>query len=236
MPDADIPALHHENAARSLKLASALFPGEEWIPHGESIFVAKNRLSGGHKEQAKLYREISDVRILTDRGSTAYFLPERPREEGIRNDGEIHSMHADTVIDGAVVELKAISGNRATLGKSFRRGYKQGRSLLEKHTIIAEHSVFLRLFTPFNVESVRAKIAGELKNSSDQGCCICFFESTGELYFWAYDELRAIVGVSRNMSKQGCAKRVFENACHYKDIVSPHNFSHQWCEFWQVFV
>jgi hypothetical protein len=61
----------------------------------------------------------------------------------------------------------------------------------------AEHSVFLRLFTPFNVESVRAKIAGELKNSVDQGRCICFFESTGELYFRTYDELRAIVGVSR---------------------------------------
>jgi hypothetical protein len=194
MSDADTPALQQENAAKSPKLASALFPGEEWIPHGESIFVAKSRLSGGHKEQAKLYREISDVRILTDRGSTAYFLPERPKEEGISNDGEIHSMHADTVIDGVVVELKAISGNRATLGKSFRRGYKQGRSLLKKHAVIAEHSVFLRLFAPFNVESVQAKIAGELKNSADKGRCICFFDSTGELYFWTYDELRARMG------------------------------------------
>ena len=62
------------NAEKSFLLASILFPHEEWIPHGEGIFVAKSRFSGGHKEQAKLYREIADVRILTGRGSAAYFL------------------------------------------------------------------------------------------------------------------------------------------------------------------
>ena len=182
------------NAEKSLILASTLFPHEEWILHGEGIFVAKSRFSGSHKEQAKLYREIADVRILTGRGSVAYFLPERPKNEEIANEEEIHSMHADTVIDGIIVEIKTVSGNRATLGKSFRRGYKQGRSLLNKHEITAEHSVFLRIFTPFSVESVRAKIAGELKNSTNEGCCICFFEATEELYFWTYSELRAIMG------------------------------------------
>jgi hypothetical protein len=192
MSDADIPALPQENAVTSLKLASVLFPGEEWIPHGENIFVAKTRLGGGHKEQAKLYREISDVRILTDRGSTAYFLPEHLHSV------EIGKRYADTVIDGAIVELKTISGNRTTLGKSFKKGYKQGLSLLEAHPEIeADHSVFLRLYTPFTMESVRAKIAGEIKSSTDQGRCICYFESTGELFFWTYAELRAIVGVPR---------------------------------------
>jgi hypothetical protein len=181
------------NTEKSLALASALFPLEEWIPHGEGIFVAKSRLTGGHKEQAKLYREIADVRILTGRGSVAYFLPERLDDREIARAEEPHSMHADTVIDGVIVEIKTVSGNRATLGKSFRRGYKQGRSLLKKHGITAEHSVFLRVFTPFSVDSVRAKIAGELKNSTNKGCCICYFEAAGELYFWTYDELRAII-------------------------------------------
>jgi hypothetical protein len=182
------------NTEKSLLLASTLFPHEEWIPHGEGIFVAKSRFYGGHKEQAKLYREIADVRILTGRGSVAYFLPERPKNEKTVSEEEIHSMHADTVIDGVIVEIKTVSGNRATLGKSFRRGYKQGRSLLKKHGITAGHSVFLRVFTPFSVESVRAKIAGELKNSTDEGCCICYFEAAEELYYWTYDELSAIVG------------------------------------------
>jgi len=186
--------LTQSNTEKSLALASALFPFEEWVPHGEGIFVAKSRLTGGHKEQAKLYREIADVRILTGRGSVAYFLPERLDDREIARTEEPHSMHADTVIDGVIVEIKTVSGNRATLGKSFRRGYKQGRSLLKKHGITAEHSVFLRVFTPFSVDSVRAKIAGELKNSIDKGCCICYFEAAEELYFWSYDELRAIIG------------------------------------------
>jgi len=177
------------NAEKSLSLASTLFPHEEWIPHGEGIFIAKSRLIGGHKEQSKLYREIADVRILTRRGSVAYFLPER------FNANVKGEKRADMVLDGAIVELKTISGNRTTLGKSFKRGYKQGLSMLEAYIEInAEHDVFLRLYTPFTIESVRAKIAGEIKNTSDKGKCICYFEATEELYSWTYDELRAIVG------------------------------------------
>jgi hypothetical protein len=177
-----------ENAKKSLALASALFPHEEWIWKEANIYIARSRLPGGHKEQAKLYREISDVRILTGRGSIACFLPEHPKGEGTGK------RYADAVIDGAIVELKTISGNRTTLGKSFKKGYKQGLSLLEAHPgIQAEHDVFLRSYTPFTIESVRAKIAGEIKNTSDKGHCICYFEAAGELHSWAYDELRAIV-------------------------------------------
>jgi hypothetical protein len=200
----NLPDHERANAANALRIAAALFPGEEWIPHGERVYVAKSRLRGGHKEQTRLYHEISDAKILTAIGSVAYFLPEHPNvgtasAVGAVSDG-IHSMYADTVIDGAVVELKAVSGNRTTLGKSFRRGYNQGRSLLELHAVRAEHSVFLRLFTPFAVESVRAKIAGELKGAAGpgtfalEGCCICYFEASGQLYSWPYAELRALVG------------------------------------------
>jgi hypothetical protein len=184
------PGFPCRNAEKSLALASALFPKEEWVAHEENIFLAKSRLTGGHKEQAKLYREIADVRILTSRGSVVYFLPEQSDGE------EIGKRYADTVIDGAIVELKTVSGNRTTLGKSFKRGYKQGRSVLESHPeIIAEHDVFLRIFTPFTVESVRAKLAGELKNTTDKGCCVCYFEAMGKLYSWDYDELRAMAGI-----------------------------------------
>jgi hypothetical protein len=176
------------NAEKSFALATILFPLEKWIPRGEGIFVAKSRLTGSHKEQAKLYREISDVQILAMRGSTAYFLPECLNEN---NNGK---KRADMVMDGAIVELKTISGNRTTLGKSFKRGYKQGLFMVEAHPEIkVENDVFLRFYTPFTVESVRAKIAGELKGTSNKGRCICYFEATRELYFWTYDELRALV-------------------------------------------
>jgi len=157
----NISELTRLNTEKSLILASKLFPLEEWIPHGEGIFVAKSRFSGGHKEQAKLYREIADARILTGRGSVAYFLPERIYDK------KKSKRCADTVLDGAIVELKTISGNRTTLGKSFKKGYKQGLSMLETYPEIkAEHNVFLRLYTPFSIESVRAKIAGEIKTHS----------------------------------------------------------------------
>lgn len=176
------------NAEKAFALASALFPQEEWVPHGTGIFVAKNRLLGGYKEQAKLYREISDIRILIEHGNIVYFLPEQSNGE------EIGKKHIDTVINGAIVELKTVSGNRTTLGKSFKKGYKQGLSILKNNPQIkADHNVFLRIFTPFAVESVRAKLAGELKNTTDSGCCICYFESTDKLYFWTYDELRSML-------------------------------------------
>ena len=185
--------MRNRNAEMSLSLASTFYPLEEWVPHGEDIFIAKSRLGGSHKEQAKLYREIADVRILTSRGSIAYFLPEQFVNNEIKSNRTFHNMYADTVIDGVVVELKTISGNRTTLGKSFRRGFKQGSLLLKKHGMVEEHSVFLRIFSPLNVDSVRAKIAGELKNSADKGCSICYFEASEKLFIWTYDELRALI-------------------------------------------
>jgi hypothetical protein len=39
-----------------------------------------------------------------------------------------------------------------------------------------------------------SKIAGELKDRTGAGAFICYFEDTGELHTWTYDELRAIIG------------------------------------------
>jgi hypothetical protein len=68
--------LRRINAEKSLALASALFPGEEWVLKEPNIWVAKSSLSEEYKEREKWEREMSQVRILTIRGSVAYFLPE----------------------------------------------------------------------------------------------------------------------------------------------------------------
>ena len=91
------------------------------------------------------------------------------------------------------MELKTVTGTRATLSKEFKKGYKQGASLV-KGRDMDSHSVFIRLFSDLPVESVRAKIAGELKERPDNGNLICYFETTGSLYIWAFSELRAIIG------------------------------------------
>ena len=175
-------------AEKCLALASALFPLEEWIPTEANIWVAKSRLAEEYREPSKWEREMSQVRILTSRGSIAYFLPEKTVE------GEAGLRCADTVIDGEIVELKTVTGTRATLSKDFKKGYKQGASLVKCHVDTLSHSVFVRLFSDLPIESVKAKIAGELKTRFDSGSFICFFEIFAELHQWTYSELRAMIG------------------------------------------
>jgi hypothetical protein len=118
----------------------------------------------------------------------AYFLPEKamPGGSGKRS--------ADLVLDGVILEMKTTEGTRTTLGGEFRLAYKQGLALLEGHPGITEHSVFIRVLSDLKPGSVKAKIAGELKNRTDQGSFICFFEHTGELFNWTYEELKSIIG------------------------------------------
>jgi hypothetical protein len=182
------PEQQRLNTEKSLALASALFPHETWIPQEAHIWVAKSRLAGGHKEQATLYREIADVRILTDQGSVAYFLPEDEKKEGKIK------ICVDTVIDGELVELKTVSGNRNTLGTAFEQGFRQGLAVRKEHPEIKTHSVFIRLLSDFSIGSVKAKIAGELKNRPENGKFICYFEHIGELHTWSFEELRSIIG------------------------------------------
>jgi hypothetical protein len=50
------------------------------------------------------------------------------------------------------------------------------------------------LLSDFTIGSVKAKIAGELKNRPENGSFICYFERIGELHTWSFEELRAIIG------------------------------------------
>jgi hypothetical protein len=184
----DSPELMRLNAKKSLALASAIFPNEEWISTEANIWVAKSRLVEKYREPEKWEREMSQVRILTGRGSIAYFLPE------LEIKGEPGKRSADLVLDGEVLEIKTVTGSRVTLGGEFRLAYKQGASLLTGKAGTQEHSVFIRLKTDLPLISVMSKIAGELKNRPDKGRFICYFETTGELYSWTYEELRAIIG------------------------------------------
>jgi hypothetical protein len=183
----DSSGLTHENAKKSLVLASALFPLEEWIPKGANIRVAKSRLRNSPRERAKLAWEIEQIRVLIDRGCVVYFLPEQ------KNSVVPGVLSADTVINGEIVEIKAVAGTRSTLGHEFRKGYKQGAYLARQHPEMQRHSVFIRLFSDLSIQSVKAKIAGELKNRPDSGAFICYFEYAEKLYTWSYEELRSMI-------------------------------------------
>lgn len=181
------PERRRINTENSLALASTLFPGEEWIQKEPHIWVAKSRIAVSSRESAKLAWEIDQVRILTSRGSAVYFLPEQ------ENADALGILSADTVIDGQIVELKVVSGTRQTLGTEFKKGYRQGAALTRRCLGKQGHSVFIRLFSHLEIDSVRAKVAGELKNRFDEGSFICYFETIGKLHTWTYAELRAII-------------------------------------------
>jgi hypothetical protein len=175
------------NNEKSLVLALVLFPHEVWILKETNIWVAKSRLAEEYREPDKWEREMSQVRILTSRGSVAYFLPE------IEIKGLTGKRFADLVLDGEITEMKTVSGNRNTLGWEFKQGLKQGKAVIQDLSIIKNHSVYVRLLSDFTIESVKGKIAGELKNNPVNGCFICYFEQTGELRRWSYEELRSII-------------------------------------------
>jgi len=187
------------NAEKSLALAKALFPNEEWISTETNIWVAKSRLSQREIESKKWDKEMSQARILTMRGSVAYFLPE------VEVKGEKYKRCADLVLDGEIVEMKTISGTRETLGGKFRLGYKQGASLLNhcagnllSDNFPKSHSVYVRLLSNIPINSVKAKIAGVLNYHHDKGVFICYFEKIGELHTWTYDELRNLIGKKKS--------------------------------------
>jgi hypothetical protein len=184
----DNSGLTAENAEKSLALAATLFPKEEWVRKEANIWVAKSRLREEKQEPAKWEREMSQVRILTSRGSVAYFLPE------VKMKVKTSPRCADLVLDGVILEMKTTGGTRATIGGEFRLAYKQGATLAGEGPNRQEHSVFLRLLSDLKVDSIRAKIAGELKGRTGKGHFTCYFEHTGKLYSWTYDELRSIIG------------------------------------------
>jgi hypothetical protein len=177
---------HKLTARKSLAVAVTLFPDEKWINTEKNIYVAENRMIEKVREREKWEREMSQVRILANRGNVIYFLPEK------KNEGK-GKVYVDTVIDGEIVELKTVSGNRNTLGWAFKQGFKQGAAIVREYTEIRTHSVFIRLFSNFTIDSVKAKIAGELKNRPGNGSFMCFFEQNGKLYKWSYEELRMII-------------------------------------------
>jgi hypothetical protein len=109
-------------------------------------------------------------------------------------------LSADCVIDSEIVEIKTVTGTRATLGTEFKKGYRQGAYLCQILPELKAHSVFIRLFSNLSPGSVKAKIAGELKNRPDPGRFICYFEASGMLYSWTNEELRGIIGTGQKKS------------------------------------
>jgi len=84
--------------------------------------------------------------------------------------------------------VKTRYGNNR-IDQSIIPGHNRGPNPMGNNS----HSVYVRLFSDLPVESVKAKITGELKTRYDSGNFISFFETAAELHKWSYSELRAMI-------------------------------------------
>ena len=93
------------NAEKAKQTAKDLYPHEKWEPLEHGIFIAKSRMPRSAEQINILEKELQQARILVERGSTVYFLPEIPLSN------EKHIKYPDAVVDGYVMEFKTITGS-----------------------------------------------------------------------------------------------------------------------------
>ena len=68
----------HNNAEKAAQAAIGLYPHEKWELLENGIFIAKSRMPRSAEQINVLEKELQQARILVERGSTVYLLPEIP--------------------------------------------------------------------------------------------------------------------------------------------------------------
>jgi hypothetical protein len=94
------------NAEKARQAAIDLYPHEKWELLENGIFIAKSRIPRSAEQIHILEKELQQARILVERGSTVYLLPE------ISHSSEKHIKRPDAVVDGYLLEFKTNTGGR----------------------------------------------------------------------------------------------------------------------------
>jgi hypothetical protein len=162
------PEKRLDNALRAATLSVSRFPQEQWIQIDTAIFLAHSRLSISSNQRDILKKEIAQARILTERGSSVYLIPEK---------GE--GKHPDAVVDGHIMEFKTITGN---IGR------------IEEHYLAARakaRRVFFKIDSDLSRKDVLSRlIACIRKGNYTKGHIIAYFSHTGKIYLWEEDRLK----------------------------------------------
>ena len=159
-----------DKAKNTQKLASQLFPNEQWICIDEHIFMAASRAPRSSRESEILAHEISQARILAAFGHTIYLLPEF---------GSRKTKHPDAIVDGLIMEFKTVSGNE----RKIKERYKEAREKAE--------NVFLQIDPPFSQKTIASKISGIIRGKSyKSGLVWVYFSQIGKIVYWTVEELK----------------------------------------------
>jgi hypothetical protein len=161
-----------DNAEKARQTAIGLYPHEKWEPLEKGIFIAKSRMPRSAEQINVLEKELRQARILVQRGSTVYLLPETPQP------GEKNIKYPDAVVDGHIMEFKTITGGI----RQVEERYKEARA---KTTYI-----FMKIDAPLTRHDFTRKLSGYINQKGySGGVILAYFTQSGEFYQWSEEEL-----------------------------------------------
>jgi hypothetical protein len=159
-------------AEKARQTAISLYPHEKWEALENGIYIAKSRMPRSAEQINILDKELRQARILVDRGSTVYLLPETPPQ------GKKHIKYPDAVVDGVVMEFKTITGSI----RQVEVRYKEARAKT-KH-------IFFKLDANLTRHEVTRKLSGYINRKGYKGGAIlAYFSQSGEFHQWTETEL-----------------------------------------------
>ena len=161
-----------KNAEKAEQAAKGLYPHEKWEFLEDGIYIAKSRMPHSAEQINVLDKELQQARILVERGSTVYLLPETDQPK-IKN-----KKYPDAVVDDLIMEFKTVSGNK----RKIKENYKEGREKAD--------NVFLYIEPPFSHRTVVDKLYGTIKGKGyNSGLIWVYFSHIEKLSYWSVKDL-----------------------------------------------
>jgi len=119
-----------------------------------------------------LKKELRQARILVDRGSTVFLLPET------QHPGKKHIKYPDAVVDGHIMEFKTITGSI----RQIEARYKEAR--------VKTTHIFMIIDAKISLCDFLRKLSGCIKRKGYQGgVIIVYFSQSNEFFKWDENEL-----------------------------------------------
>ena len=172
-----------DNAEKTKQTAIGLYPREKWELLENRIYIAKSRMPRSTEQLHILDKELRQARILVDRGSTVYLLPETPPH------GKKRIKFPDAVVDGVVMEFKTITGSI----RQVEVRYKEARAKTEH--------IFFKIDANLTRHEVTRKLSGYIKRKGyTGGVILAYFSQSDEFHRWTETELGKNVSLRQKKS------------------------------------
>ncbi|MCL1836596.1 MAG: hypothetical protein FWG46_03515, partial [Treponema sp.] len=162
---------------------TGLYPHEKWELLENSIYIAKSRMPRSAEQIHILDKELRQCRILVDRGSIVYLLPETPPH------GTKRIKYPDAVVDGVVMEFKTVTGSI----RQVEARYKEARAKTDH--------IFFKIDANLTRHEVTRKLSGYINRKGyTGGVILAYFSQSSEFHRWTEIELGKNVSLRQKKS------------------------------------